>query len=415
MYVSMFFFVLGFLYFTFKKRSLDLLTVAFFALSAYFYPVFLGYVINPMTMKTVSLNYIIYFFYCFLVFLIVFFSYLNDRSVLDRKKYVYRVKPLPKNIGVRVNILLCFLIISFSYTVIVADFSSLFLASKSDMVNANSGLHGFSIWVSLSIFSLAYFVKRKIALLMAIAYLIFSLYVGSRAYFATLIIMSFILVSKDNEFRLIRKFKTYFLIASFLLFLVSYKVIYHDIKMFNFELAYFKIKNVMNYVVVITEPNAIMSNLNNSLYGEVSYSSEHAINIATRLFLLIGSIFRSAFDISSEQYSSVLMRSYYQGLDYGMGSSFWGELYYLGGKIALFFGGFLWVFFIFYMNRLFWRSPSFLLLFCYPYVVYITFYIHRVDSFLVLGVVPSYTNMLIFLYFISWALYRLGFIRKNKH
>ena len=130
-------------------------------------------------------------------------------------------------------------------------------------------------------------------------------------------------------------------------------------------------------------------------FGQICYN----LNISTivtnidhqfsNIFFSFFPGFKSIFNLDSPRYSGFLYREYNPGFNYGLGGTFWGELYYLGGFVAVTIGAVVLcsiiLIVLFFLNRGVRHSPSLILL-----LGFLCFYVHRCDISLTIGFVKNF-------------------------
>ncbi|MDO6823302.1 hypothetical protein [Marinobacter sp. 1_MG-2023] len=399
----------AFFYVFVKKRQLDLFSVSAICAFLYSYPLFFGVIYDPGANSYVKISDVIYYFYSVFFILLVGFAVIFD--FLYKKIKIRMGRNLHCAPKTMLGIMLVFSCVLF-FMVLVFGLDDLLKDGKSGLVSLGILFTVFS-WSVLTFFSYAQFSGIKHYSLFAFLLIFFLLFVGSRSYFATSLIIFVLVYFKDKDsFRLVMNIKLLFFGFSLVVFLVFYKVLYQDIFSLDFSGALSKSSNlsILAYRVLDgSESTLIMSNFNNSIHGfEKNGSNDYYfLGLFFRLFPFFSDYISSFFGYELSRYSSVIMKEFYPGVSYGMGASFWGEAIYGGGFLGLA------LFLMFYFVLVFlgsWvivvRAPDFLKSFLLVPFSYVAFYIHRIEFSFVIYVFCICIFLMCFYFFVYLFLKR---------
>lgn len=204
-----------------------------------------------------------------------------------------------------------------------------------------------------------------------------------------------------------------FFVISFVSIIVylNYNTSFINKKMLKILFLFFSIA----FVAIFTRyyDNLLFNNYDSSLvdhllvyfysieFGQISYNLNISTTVSdishsiTNIFSAIIPGFKFLFNLESPRYSGYLFNHYNPGFNYGLGGTFWGELYYLGGFIGVTIGATIICFIILALQSLVSKgnkhTPSTILL-----LGFLCFYLHRCDVSLVIGFIKNYFIFILF-------------------
>src|SRR5690606_6334561 len=131
--------------------------------------------------------------------------------MFDRSDYFFDSRLAQPNWGAKLisQCLLVILFLLFAHTLLVADLSLFFDPDKARLATGNTGSWSLIILVSMVMLSveLSRRVSISLGLICSVSVIIFSLFVGSRADFAAMIILAFVIIYREIPVRIVTHFK----------------------------------------------------------------------------------------------------------------------------------------------------------------------------------------------------------------
>lgn len=259
-------------------------------------------------------------------------------------------------------------------------------AHKSDIINQTNFLFSFSIWGILISFVYSFKYSKKNILFLSSICLLVILLIGIRSY--PVIAILCVVIIKSNEVKKILKNNLKWFIIIFILFVFAmvYKEIYRYVRLMDIDKI---IETILNYNIfedILSNPE---SRITFTLYDYV-VSNNYKISLydsLIRLFSLIpgvNNIFQSDLPIRFSE----IARDILFGTSYGLGGSFWGETYAMFGTIGVIIVTYIWIKIIKYGDKLLLSNNKYYCFFSII-LIYISFYIHRLDWVQVFGGVKS--------------------------
>ena len=293
----------------------------------------------------------------------------------------------------------------FLYTIVFSIGISSFFSNtkKSELLSNVSFLFSLGIWGAILSFFHALKFEKKQAVIPALLVLV-TLLLGSRAYFASILIGLIILYQKKIKSAIRQNLKISICSAVLILFLMVYKNIYKAIRALDFSLVISSLKSggVTSSIFDIGEFRTVFS-----IYDYIVMQEFH-LPLADS-FIRVISIVPFVNDFVPTSYpirmSSIAKTIFFQST-YGVASNFWGETFAMGGIILLSIVTVLWLAFLRGANR-YLDSDSDSAAFVITAATYCAFYIHRLDWTQVMGCLKS---MLVF--YILWYVYRQFFVKR---
>ncbi|ADO37675.1 hypothetical protein SAMN04515649_1115 [Eubacterium callanderi] len=357
-----------------------------------------------------NINEKLYTIVCFQLIFIMIFITLCD---FLKKKYKFlkkiKLKTLHHNIVLSEKSYQILLAISYAFigTNIVQNGISVFTLSKGDM--SLNFFFSLAVVGSLVVFIYALLNNKKKLFFFSIIPLFLTLFIGSRAYVTTAIVVVLVYNWEKIKFSIKTNLKL-FVIGGLLLFaILVYKEIYIYVKDFDFNKVASILLNSQTYIDTLSD-NA-ESRVVFSIYNYVITNNFQLSNVDT--FARVMSIFPIANDFIdttlSVRFSTIMMNNVFN-TTYGLASNFWAESYAMWGIKGIFLAQFIWMLVLFKCNKYFYmlKNKS-----CFILTIasYCSFYINRLDYVQVFGMIKS----VLFVYFIwIFSYYILDLLYKNK-
>lgn len=393
--------VVGLLVFLVRKK-IDLFTIFFSCAFIYFVPAFLGSLKHPGVQGSVPISNETYGVLILIVGVMFYFLVIND-FFLRSGKNVIAPRINNASVGKFETIWFCFFyMLVLTIFFITADIYTL-VSSGKDKVSSSSGpVYGIAIWFSISACIVGYLNRDRVIFFIGASFIIFSLYVGSRAYFVTFILSMALLHFGYKELKYSKKLKVLFIGVIAFLFVLFYKYFYLFLKVGDYERLFEALVSSETYLVALSlsEPNLVIMHINNLIDSDIRAPTYYAWERALRFFPFISDFVGSSSGVEFRSFSDVLNDRFYR-LDYGVGSSFWAELVYLFGFFGLFIGVFLYSLLIFCFSMFVSRLRGIALPIFLPLFIYLTFYVHRIELYLMAAVFKS-TLVLVFIWLIMY-------------
>lgn len=395
-YVTVF---IGLLSFFVKKRRFDFFSIAFLSSLIYFLPGFFGYVgfvefgmyedIAPMT---------------YIVFISVILSLVLASSLYDiKKERKIKFSRFDKNsryLGESALILSLFSLVMLYLTM----GNSLFNSNKSELLqDLNRWIILFHFFTPLA--TIIFFIKKKYnVVLFCFILLVFDIYIGFRSSFAlTLISIITIFLNSKGAIRLIRYWKTMFVILFATLLLLVVKVLLASFKYGNYDvtLRYLSDFNLLNIAILHSEPFGTQLILNSVIVNNF----ETSVTQFTSLFVLFIPLI-SEFGMVAQSFNSQFQQSLFSGVTYGMGSNIWAQMWSVGWVTFLIF---LMIFnYVIYIgSRLLLINSNYFKSGIALFFSYWSFYIHRNDIAYQLTLERRVIMIYFFAFLISSILYNV--------
>lgn len=398
--------IFGLYIFMFKEREFDLFTIGFFSSIIYFFPGYLGYVMEPVlyrdVIKLAKVNIIDETYYVMILVLlsVVLFGILND-ILLEKASFSNRI--FTQSIQEAIHITPVLVIISFLSFVLILIYKEASLFSGKTIVWSGSSLGLLKIIWSISIsyiFVEGTILKRRGLLLYSGVLLIILFLTGDRTVltiiFLTILLYNFKL---HNKQRLINKINLSSTITIFIFgfLIIIGKRIYGSFQHSGIQGVFEVVldKDVYLNGVLNSEPFAVQNILNKVLLSDFYMGMEYLSDLPIQLLPI-----PSIFGVESQKFSMLFTDTFYSFVDYGMAYNFWAEAYGVGkwGGIILFIilYNILILTFNFFINiKDVHLKTLFLLL-----GTYWAFYIHRNSIYTIL----TFERHHIYIYIISLAL-----------
>lgn len=269
-------------------------------------------------------------------------------------------------------------------------------ASKSEVWAQTNVLYVTGLWLAMAVFAYAMKTKQKKYLWLSLPQILVHLFIGSRAYFAVIVIVALVCWASDKPFTLKRN--TLIIVVAFfgMMGIMLYKQIYEEVKAGDIAAiaSILQDPDTYNWILRWGEPRIVLANFNYVVTSGLTLSTEEIVG---RIISVIP--FLNNFTSISER--NLLLSTVVIGdlnSSYGLASNIWGEFYVIGSYplVALMYCFWLWL--VAMGNRMITNSAwtaSFIL----PLVSYFAYYIHRMDLVKVLGNV----KMDLFAMIIWWA------------
>ncbi len=273
-----------------------------------------------------------------------------------------------------------FAFVVFAIDILSFGFKNLSL-DKSKVWDELGILYVFTMWAAMAVFTYAIRDKKYRLLFLSLPPVLIHLFIGSRAYFAALVIVLLILYGNRLKDTRWSNIKTYIYGAIGFFFIMIYKKIYTHVKNFDWPsiVAVFYEKDTYMWVFRLGEPRIVLANYNYII--STGFKLDFS-DILARLISFIPFANRLVEPTNGLLLSDVFKRDFQS--TYGLASSFWAEGYAMFGFLGLFIFYLLWVLMLQKGSELI-KSNSWTKYFAIPIISYFTFYIHRMDFTKVIG------------------------------
>ncbi len=255
-------------------------------------------------------------------------------------------------------------------------------ASKSAVWAQTNVLYITGLWLAMAVFAYAMKTKQRNYLWLSLPQILVHLFIGSRAYFAVIVIVALVCWSSDKPFTFKRN--TAIVIVAFfgMMGIMLYKQIFEEVKAGDIDaiVAILQDPETYNWIMRWGEPRIVLANFNYVVTTGLTLSPEEIIG---RIVTVIP--FLNDYYPISER--NLLLSTVVIGdlnSSYGLASNIWGEFYCIGSYPLVALMYFLWLWLVSMGNRMI-TSKSWTACFALPLVSYFAFYIHRMDFVKVLG------------------------------
>lgn len=255
-------------------------------------------------------------------------------------------------------------------------------ASKSEVWAQTNVLYITGLWVAMAVFAYAMKSKQRKYLWLSLPQILVHLFIGSRAYFAVVVIIALVCWSSDKPFTLKRN--TLIIVVAFfgMMGIMLYKQVYEEVKAGDLAaiIAILQDPETYNWILRWGEPRIVLANFNYVVTSGLTLSPEEIVG---RIITVIP--FLNDFFPINER--NLLLSTVVIGdlnSSYGLASNIWGEFYCIGSYPLVAAMYFLWLWLVSLGNRMV-TSKSWTSCFILPLMAYFAFYIHRMDFVKVLG------------------------------
>ena len=316
-----------------------------------------------------------------LLFSIVIYDYLAKKNKTDKIVYVSTIRNDDTKAIHKSFVILGFLSL-FTYSIDIFKIGFVNLAGNKSYVWQQTGLfYTVSLWSAMAVFSYAIKNKKFSLLFISVPQILIHLFIGSRAYFAVIIIIMIIYYGHYIKHNLVKNIKLYVLGAIGAIGIMAYKRIWMDVKAFDFIAVMNTLLDKETYLWILRlgEPRIVLADYN------------YIINSSFRLdfsdlFVRLITIFPFANRLGNPTHdillSSVIRNDF--NASYGLASNFWAEGYAMFGYFGIYLFFIIWIVMLKKGNE-FIESNSWISYFAIPIISYLAFYIHRMDYIKVIG------------------------------
>lgn len=371
------------------NRKFDFLSIALISQIIYTINLLVGIAWIPRTANSyyyfeqISSNlYIIIFTQ--LIITIIFTAWSDQKSEpsINEGKYNFSYSnKISTNLSMLVLTSAALLAVLMNLLSIGADIFTLHKSLISQRLNITYSL---AIWTALVGWTYSLDNNRKTIKFLSSLIIFISLFLGSRAYFATALVIYILYkwnklkVKYSSTFRVNIRILT--LGAASFLFIMAYKEIYQDVLALNFDLVIQKVFEPKTYTDAIfnQEPSIVLSLFNYILENEFKYNGLDTIARIGSIIPFFNNVIPTTVNI---RFSAIAMNTIFNST-YGLASSFWGEIYAMFGVIGIPIVTYIWVKVLNFADNIKNHSSYFLV----PAAAYFSFYIHRLDYIQVIAV-----------------------------
>ncbi|WP_233879578.1 O-antigen polymerase [Virgibacillus halodenitrificans] len=390
--------VINLAYLIFKKRNIDLFTIGFLSLIYYTLPAFFGTISLGKHIVNMQIHNKVYYFLIFLQLLFLIVIVFNDKRINNKELKEKGNKQVSKYY---IFCIFFLTILFYCIEFLISGFDTFFSLDKAEI--RMTTFYGLGIWGALMSFFLGIKYKYNYIIIGSLIFILFSLFVGSRAYIATAILGCILLLSK-NKIRLVNSWRNILVLIISFLFLVFYKTIYTAVKTLDSDILTNSIKNInFSELPFFSESNAILSNLNVILLYEIK--NEYSVLEYSLHQIPFSSLFLTDKYVTFSRFVSA---NVHPDIHFGMGGNLWGEIYSVFGFVGMYIAAILWVLLIYITNISLYKFRGTILIL--PAIIYVVFYVHRIDLSFVIGSFQS-NIFIIFLAFLFYSIYIKQFIR----
>lgn len=360
-----------------KGIKFNFYTIALISFQIYMIPTYFGktYINNVYYSDIDPRVYIIVDF-------IIIFLYYKLKRVKNFKYDV--IKQVDKISRINIIIILIMIYIGLIYCVLDVGPATLLLHKSVFNESVNSVIYGFVLWGSLVTYCYGLIYNRNGIIFFSTIVVLFTLFVGSRAFIATYFIITIAIKWKESINILKTNKKGIFIAIITVFSLLIYKNIYKDIKVFDFGTIISKLTNIDTYKEVLYLPESYTTF---SLFNYI-VENGYNIDIETSIYKILNFIpfFKEPDGIILRM--SSIFKNYIFYTSYGLANSIWGEVFAMGKYIGIIIFTGLWVSILKLGNRYLFKQ-TIKSIFIIPVVSYIAFYINRLDFTQIYGPIKN--------------------------
>ena len=368
------------------KRKFDFLSIGVVGLIIYNFPALIGDVYIPKAngyyyfSKLSNKTYVMIIIQ--IIILIISIVKYDKKRKRKRKKERKR-KRKKENFIFKVILLLSIILMLFE----LRNTGSSLASGNKKLVHQNlTALYGISVWSSLVVFSYSLRKNENKLKILSGMIIIINLFLGSRAYISTLIVLFFLEKQKKIKKIIRNNIKLFFKGSFMVTFIFLYKSFYKDILSFNFLEILNKIKHFPNLLknMKIEEPTIVLSIYNKILVDNFTLPIRDSLMRIFSIIPFVNNFFNSKYNLRM----SGIMKNEIFKTTYGLANSFWGESYAMFGIFGIIIFTLIWIKILILGNECLKsnKSKSFFIL---PIISYLSFYIHRLDVLQVVGAIKS--------------------------
>lgn len=352
-----------------KRLYFDFLSLMFFSTLFYFLPFLFGFVIikEKGIVKYISINSKTYNIAIILFLCILIVTYLYDKYI--RVKIKQNIYYVPMDKGFDKFCIYLFCIISILFYMIQGRFMIGKVRDLSNMIGI------YKIWSNMILIlgGVSIVSNNKLGVFLSILGAIFDLYLGDRTIFIILVIIltTYILIKKCNRGIIYYK-KIIVIILLIIAPLVFYKKLIGPIQRGDIDEFVARITNIETYIdsIVSIEPFTTQCILNEVISKNYKIKENTLVSIRN----LIPLIEKTKYSTFNEQ----MQKELFEGIEYGMGSNVWAEVYSNLSIIALYIMILIYLFIGVIGNILFEKIDTYklkvIILISFSFFI---FYIHR--------------------------------------
>lgn len=301
-----------------KRLYFDFLSLMFFSTLFYFLPFLCGFVIikEKGVVKYISINSETYNIAIILFLCILIVTYLYDKYI--RVKIKQNIYDVQMDKGFDKFCIYLFCIISILFYMIQGRFMIGKIRDLSNMIGI------YKIWSNMILIlgGVSIVSNNKLGVFLSILGAIFDLYLGDRTIFVILVIIltTYILIKKCNRGIIYYK-KIIVIILLIIAPLVFYKKLIGPIQRGDIDEFVARITNIETYTdsIVSIEPFTTQCILNEVISKNYKIKENTLVSIRN----LIPLIEKTKYSTFNEQ----MQKELFEGIEYGMGSNVWAELY----------------------------------------------------------------------------------------
>ncbi|PTO85998.1 O-antigen polymerase [Vibrio splendidus] len=397
------FFLIPFIYVFLKKRHFDLFSIYIVFFTYYYTPVFYsGFSILGVDYYTQVSNFTTIYFLALSLLnfsaILIFDNYfklnklrLEDRYYNSMKEFSFLLLSIS---------LICFLYIALN--------SSALLQTKSELKSSI----GWVLSINLTIVSILYSInvryKSYIPSILLFITAILMLFAGGRSNIVFILLLVMLLKS-NKKVRLIsvRNAKAIVALVVFCLCIISYKLIYKEIKAGDFGAILTKL-SVLDEVIIdliLTDPKTVVMNFE-IIYGNLSFDLLQGFKVFLSIFPFLSGVYSNIVELDSINMSSYINDNFIMS-DFGFATSTFGEVYGYFGYVGLLVFPVLLILLLYVCNRMYLKGNIIFTSFFLSSSVILFSYMHRNTLIINMGVFKF--SMMVFVSFIFYCSIRKSF------
>lgn len=425
-YVAIFFMLILIGYTLIAKRRIDYFTVMSFSALLYYYPALIGKLsdINYGNLITEIKPEVYFCLIAFMLILTLFMFVLDKYIVTMGNKVLFQRKfdRIQINSDYYSNLTIFILsiigLVMFIYTLV--SYRGLFgNFNKANLLMESNKIIAYYKFISLYLFIYAFINKGtfiRIIRLFSLILIGYTFLLGHRSYIVLgLIGISVVYFSQLDKTRLtkfIHQNKLLFILLLLIgLFFLFIKGVFAALMAGNYDLVISRLKDPNFYLMTLlnSESNIITLNLNRVIESRMNYSLFNYLFEFLYLIPIMGNSINKKLGIESFSYQLNYKFNTRFEDGYGIGSTFLGESYAIGGMLTLIIR--LVILFIivkWLMSKLYSTKNNFIIAYLSTILPYFTFYVHRNSYLFLLITARAYLYILILCFIIKKILTTLG-------
>jgi len=367
------------LYFLFRKRHFDFVSLAFFSSFVYFMPLFAGYTRGQTPNEMVPIYEDVYFVGIFLFIALLMTAECVDLFEKKQKRICKTVGPKSSS-QVFLYILVLLASVGLAGTILTAG-TDLLLANKQEMMSHLTKFHILMTMASIIGGVFCFISHRRIPFFFFFFVLLFDVFIGFRSSIAIffLSIATIWLFDKGRQPLIktfLRHWKQGLVVIICVLSFFMYKQIYSAVKLHDINRIVDKLSNTETYTQAFLagEPFTTQAILNEIIKIDFQVDANYLVG---NIYQVIP--FSNRFLGETMSFNAKFQPYLFSEISYGMASNWWAEWYSLYGWIGIFFAVLIYVSGIILLSYYFikYRFKPIILVLIIIFGSFWCFYIHR--------------------------------------